>query len=98
MTDYSEAPDIIIVITGGLVEDVVVEGPARRVEVRDYDVDGIDPAELERDVHGQRFRRYSATVGTDPATRPTPSTTHAGPCSIGLFDDCTCNQRGTDGR
>ena len=54
-------PDVHITVEGG-VADVQVNKPGVTVEVRDYDVDGIDDHELLwTDQNGDRYVRYLVT-------------------------------------
>jgi hypothetical protein len=51
--------DAIVTITGG-VADVTVCTPGIVIEVRDYDVDGVEDDLLGTDEHGNRCVRYLA--------------------------------------
>jgi hypothetical protein len=57
-------PDAIVTIAGG-VADVTVRTPGFAIEVRDYDVDGVEDELLWTDENGDRCVRYFA--GHDPA-------------------------------
>jgi hypothetical protein len=60
-------PDAIVIIEGG-VADVTVRTPGLVIEVRDYDVDGVDEDLLWMDEHGDRCVRYFAEH--DPPATP----------------------------
>jgi hypothetical protein len=51
-------PDALVTIEGG-VADVAVCTPGIVIEVRDYDVDGVDDELLWTDENGDRCVRYS---------------------------------------
>jgi len=48
--------EILIVIQGGLIQEVYGIPPGLVVRVKDYDVDGCDEAHLKQDRDGERFR------------------------------------------
>ena len=50
-------PDVRVAVEGG-VADVQVNKPGVTVEVRDYDVDGVDDGLLWTDENGDRCVRY----------------------------------------
>ena len=50
-------PDVHVTVQGG-VADVQVNKPGVTVEVRDYDVDGVDDGLLWTDENGDRCVRY----------------------------------------
>ena len=50
-------PDVHVTVEGG-VADVQVNKPGVTVEVRDYDVDGVDDGLLWTDENGDRCVRY----------------------------------------
>lgn len=50
-------PDAVVTIEGG-VADVTVRTPGIVIEVRDYDVDGVDDDLLWTDENGDRCVRY----------------------------------------
>ena len=41
-TERGEPPSVTVIVEGGLVKDVVIEGGKVRVLVKDYDTDGLD--------------------------------------------------------
>ena len=47
--------EIIIVLDGGLVRDVCIDGRPVTATVRDYDIEGCEPSELERDSDGREY-------------------------------------------
>jgi hypothetical protein len=53
-------PDAVVTIEGG-VADVNVRTPGLVIEVRDYDVDGVDEDLLWTDEHGDECVRYFAS-------------------------------------
>jgi hypothetical protein len=54
------APALItFIMDGGVVQHVTIENQPAKVVVRDYDIEGADPAELNTDENGDRY------VGTD---------------------------------
>ncbi|MCK4342372.1 MAG: hypothetical protein KAY37_11695 [Phycisphaerae bacterium] len=53
-------PDVNVTVEGG-VADVQVNKPGVTVEVRDYDVDGVDDDQLWTDENGDRCVRYLVT-------------------------------------
>ena len=61
-------PNAIVVIEGG-VADVTVHTPGFVIEVRDYDVDGVDDELLWRDEHGDRCVRYFASADDEGGGR-----------------------------
>ena len=56
------APDVQVTVVGG-VADVQVNSPNITVEVRDYDVDGVDEVDLWTDEEWNRCMRYFETHG-----------------------------------
>lgn len=60
-------PNAIVVIEGG-VADVTVRTPGIVIEVRDYDVDGVEDELLWTDQNGDRCVRYFAEH--DPSATP----------------------------
>jgi hypothetical protein len=52
-------PDALVTIKGGVAE-VTVRSPGFVIEVRDYDVDGVEDDRLWTDEHGDRCVRYLA--------------------------------------
>jgi hypothetical protein len=50
-------PAVTVVVQFGTVQSVRIERGPVRVEVRDYDVDGADPASLATDESGARYAR-----------------------------------------
>lgn len=52
-------PDAIVTIEGG-VAHVTIHTPGLVIEVRDYDVDGVEGELLWTDEHGDRCMRYFA--------------------------------------
>ncbi len=60
-------PDVLVVVQGG-VADVEVRTPNIVVEVRDYDVDGVDDELLGTDENWDQCVRYFQTCeGESPA-------------------------------
>ena len=56
-TERGELPAVTVIVQFGTVQAVrVVRGPVR-VEVRDYDVEGTDAADLATDANGARYAR-----------------------------------------
>jgi hypothetical protein len=53
-------PDAVVTIEGGVAE-VSVRTPGLVIEVRDYDVDGVDEDLLWTDEHGDECVRYFAS-------------------------------------
>ena len=60
-------PDATVTIEGG-VADVTIHTPGIVIEVRDYDVDGVDDDSLWTDEHGDRCVRYFAEHDSLPTT------------------------------
>jgi hypothetical protein len=58
-------PDVQVTVEGG-VADVQVNKPGITVEVRDYDLDGVDDDQLWTDENGDRCVRYFATYDEEP--------------------------------
>lgn len=56
-SERGEGPRVIVIILGGVVQNVAVDGGYARVEVRDYDTDGADPGDpnIRTDVEGRRY-------------------------------------------
>ncbi len=61
-------PDAIVTIEGG-VADVTVHTPGMVIEVRDYDVEGVEEDLLWTDENGDRCVRY-LTSNDDPGATP----------------------------
>ncbi|MGI9504282.1 MAG: hypothetical protein ACR2RE_14640 [Geminicoccaceae bacterium] len=53
-----EGGEIVVIVSGGLVQSATKGGQPFIVTVHDYDVDGDDPAKLERDTEGGLFNSY----------------------------------------
>lgn len=53
-------PDVLVCVLGG-VADVSVLNPNVVVEVRDYDVDGLDEKDLCTDEDGDRYSGYTTS-------------------------------------
>lgn len=49
------APRIIIVMDGGIIQNVVKKGTRIKVEVRDFDVESDDDVDLRKDKNGQPY-------------------------------------------
>ena len=56
-TERGEPPAVTVIVRFGTVQDVRIERGPVRVEVRDYDVDSADPADLATDENGARYAR-----------------------------------------
>jgi len=54
-TERGEPPRVIVTVSGGVVQNVEIEGGTVRVEVRDYDTDGADDPNIQTDEDGDRF-------------------------------------------
>jgi hypothetical protein len=59
-------PEILIIVEGGLVQDVVCISGQCRVRVHDYDVEGSDPEDIETNDEGEEF--LASDYGTLTAT------------------------------
>ncbi len=57
-TQAGEGPRVTVIVSGGLVQDVVIENGTARVEVLDYDTDGTsDPEAIQTDAEGAPYLR-----------------------------------------
>ncbi len=56
-TERGEPPLVTIIVSGGVVQNVRIDGGRVRVEVRDYDTDGADPSDpnIQTDADGARY-------------------------------------------
>ncbi|HEY5239309.1 MAG TPA: hypothetical protein VIJ62_13075 [Rhizomicrobium sp.] len=56
-TERGEAPLVTIIVSGGVVQDVAIEGGKVRVHVHDYDTDEAPPddPDLQTDADGARY-------------------------------------------
>ncbi|HEV2561179.1 MAG TPA: hypothetical protein VGT78_03470 [Rhizomicrobium sp.] len=56
-TERGEPPRVIVSVSGGVVQNVEIEGGTVRVEIRDYDTDGADESNpnIQTDEDGDRF-------------------------------------------
>lgn len=56
-TEQGEPPTVTVIMEGGLVQDVVVEGGTVHVLVKDYDTEDLDPEvhDIRRDVNGDAY-------------------------------------------
>lgn len=56
-TEQGEPPTVTVIMEGGLVQDVVVEGGTVHVLVKDYDTEGLDPEvhDIRRDENGDAY-------------------------------------------
>jgi hypothetical protein len=61
-------PHVTVTVEGGVAQ-VDVFTPGLVVEVRDYDVDGVDEDLLSTDEHGDRCVRYFASSDEEGASK-----------------------------
>ena len=56
-TERGEPPLVTVTVSGGVVQDVCIEGGKARVHIRDYDTDGADPSDpnIQTDEAGDRY-------------------------------------------
>ncbi len=56
-TERGEPPLVTVTVSGGVVQDVCIEGGKARVHVRDYDTDGADPSDpnIQTDDAGDHY-------------------------------------------
>ncbi|MDE2135732.1 MAG: hypothetical protein KGJ49_14185 [Alphaproteobacteria bacterium] len=54
-TERGEPPLVTVTVSGGVVQDVSIDGGKVRVHVRDYDTDGADDPSIQTDAAGERF-------------------------------------------
>jgi hypothetical protein len=56
LTERGEGPRVIVIVSGGVVQGVSIDGGYARVEVRDYD-NGTDPSDsnIKTDAEGRRY-------------------------------------------
>ncbi len=54
LTERGEGPRVIVIVSGGVVQGVAIDGGYARVEVRDYD-NGKDDPKAEIDGEGRRY-------------------------------------------
>jgi len=45
-------PDVIVKVRGGVIDDIVMLDGCQDVWVHDYDCDGVDPGDLQKDDEG----------------------------------------------
>jgi len=66
-TERGESPLVTVTVSGGVVQDVCIEGGKARVQVRDYDTDGANPSDLniQTDAAGDHY-----TLADWPNERP----------------------------
>lgn len=58
-TTRNKKPRIIVYMEGGVIHDVwKVDGAKGTIlELRDYDVEGVDPSDLKKDSQGNEYQR-----------------------------------------
>lgn len=81
--------EILIIVEGGVIQEICGIPPDVVVRVKDYDVDGCDPARLKQDRDGERFFEgvwtHEDSCPTDESTqeqqdaRETPRETESSP-------------------
>ena len=56
-TEAGEPPTVTVIMEGGVVQNVVAEGGAVRVLIKDYDIEGLDPEvyDIRRDESGDPY-------------------------------------------
>ena len=56
-TEKGEGPRVIVIVSGGVVRNVAIDGGYARVEIRDYDTDGAGPNDphIRTDAEGRRY-------------------------------------------
>ena len=56
-TERGEPPLVTVIVSGGVVQNVHIDGGKVRIHVRDYDTDGADPGDpnIRTDGAGERF-------------------------------------------
>ena len=56
-TERGEPPLVTVTVSGGVVQDVCIEGGKARVHIRDYDTDGADPTDpnIQTDEAGDHY-------------------------------------------
>ena len=56
-TERGEPPRVIVIVSGGVVQNVIIDGGKVHVEVHDYDTDGADPGDrlIEFDEEGAAY-------------------------------------------
>lgn len=56
-TERGEPPLVTVTVSGGVAQDVRIEGGKARVQVRDYDTDGADPSDpnIQTDAAGDQY-------------------------------------------
>ena len=56
-TERGEPPLVTITVSGGVAQDVCIEGGRARVQVRDYDTEGADPNDpsIQTDAAGDQY-------------------------------------------
>ena len=71
-TERGEPPRVIVTVSGGVVQNVEIEGGTVRVEVRDYDTNGADDPNIQTDEDGDRFMLadWSNDLPPDPPAEP----------------------------
>ena len=69
-TERGEAPFVTVTVSGGVVQDVCIEGGKARVEVRDYDTDGADPSDpsIQTDEAGDHYTLANWSNELPPVT------------------------------
>ena len=56
-TERGEPPLVTVTVSGGVAQDVCIEGGKARVHIRDYDTDGADPRDpnIQTDAAGDQY-------------------------------------------
>ncbi len=77
-TERGEPPQVAITVSGGVVQNVSIEGGRARVHIRDYDTDGADPRDpnIQTDEAGDRYAL--ADWSNDLPPMPPAATQRAG--------------------
>ncbi len=78
-TEDGEPPFVAVDMDGGLIHDVHIDGRPVRILVRDYDVEGVDPDQLEQDADGAWFAASRWGAWPDDPPGPDPEIPTADP-------------------
>ena len=73
-TERGEPPLVTVTVSGGVVQDVCIEGGKARVRVRDYDTDGANPSDpiIQTDEAGDHYTLADWSNELPPVTPVEP--------------------------
>jgi len=73
-TERGEPPLVTVTVSGGVAQDVCIEGGKAHVHVRDYDADGADPSDpnIQTDAAGDQYTLADWSNERPPVTPLSP--------------------------